>query len=479
MRMKEIAAPQFDVIALSLPRGLGFGDNPPIGAWLRDDGAACGALTQNDQSGAYGFLVMRRRVDEVWCVLRSEDGSLTKDGAMAAIRDQLEQQAPLIPLPPGVRRRAPLWDTRNVEPSEIFKALATPTRRVAAWMLNQLYLALPNPDPNWVSDCQTGNFHTRLWEAHLLASFREQGLLVTQDYHSPDFRVSNRHGGEAWVEAVTANPVEKYDHYGAEPVDPPQERRERLLGTAAVRFAKTIRSKLEKRYEALPHVVGKPFVLALADFHAPGSMLWSREALASYLYGIFPRVVDRGGMQVAEAEEVEVLLGEQKIPAGLFRSGENAGLSAVIFSNACSIAKLSRVGLSFGAVLEGYRYVRIGEFFDRTPGALRGIPFSMDVSSAEYRALWSPYPYEPWSAEIEVFHNPLARHRIPDKMFPEVTHWRETNGEIECRAFFKTSVLKSHTLVLNASDPVPDIADVVKSYRYTYETPPSPQGSST
>jgi len=130
--------------------------------------------------------------------------------------------------------------------------------------------------------------------------------------------------------------------------------------------------------------------------------------------------------------------------------------------------------VSAGALLEGYRYVRIGEFFDRTPGALRGIPFSMDVSSAEYRALWNPYTYEPWSAEIEVFHNPLARHPIPDEMFPEVTHWREINGEIKCRAFFETSVLKSHTLVLDASAPVPDVAEVVKSYRYTYEVQAAP-----
>jgi hypothetical protein len=475
--MKEIAASLFDVIALSLPRGLGFGDNPPVGAWLSDDDASCGALTQNGQSGAYGVLIMRRRVDEVWCVLRREDDSFTKDQAMAAIHEQLEKPSPPAPLPPSARRRAPLWDTRNVAPSEIFKALVSPTRRVGAWMLNQLYLALPNPDQNWASDCQTGNFHTRLWEAHLLASFREQGLLVTQDCKSPDFRVANSHGCETWVEAVTANPVEKYDHYGATPVDPPRERRERVLGTAAVRFAKTIRSKLDKQYDALPHVVGKPFALALADFHAPGSMLWSREALVSYLYGFFAREIERDGIQVAEAEEVRVLPGDRRMPSGLFRSEENAGVSAIIFSNACSIAKLSRVGVSAGALLEDYRYVRIGEFFDRTPGALRGIPFSMDVSSAEYRALWNPYMYEPWSAEIEVFHNPLALHPISDKMFPELTHWREINGEIECRAFFETSVLKSHTLVLKASDPVPDVAEVTKNYRYTYEGPPTPPSS--
>ena len=159
--MKEIAASLFDVIALSLPRGLGFGDNPPVGAWLSDDDASCGALTQNGQSGAYGVLIMRRRVDEVWCVLRREDDSFTKDQAMAAIHEALlEKPSPPAPLPPSARRRAPLWDTRNVAPSEIFKALVSPTRRVGAWMLNQLYLALPNPDQNWASDCQTGTFIT-------------------------------------------------------------------------------------------------------------------------------------------------------------------------------------------------------------------------------------------------------------------------------------------------------------------------------
>ncbi|MEO8627661.1 MAG: hypothetical protein ABI612_06105 [Betaproteobacteria bacterium] len=469
MPMKELAASRFDVIALSLPRGLGFGDNPPVGAWLSNDDATCAVLTQNSNSGAYGVLIMRRRIDDVWCVVHREDDSFAKDDAEALIGDELEKQSPPVPIPPGVRRRASLGDIRNVEPSAIFKALASPQRRLGAWMLNQLYLALPNPDENWASDCQTGNFHTRLWEAHLLGSFREQGLLVTQDYRSPDFHVSNRRGGEAWIEAVTANPNEKYDHYATPRVDAPQERRELSLGPAAVRFAKSIRSKRDRKYDELPHVVGKPFALALADFHAPGSMLWSRVALMSYLYGFFVREIERDGIQVAAGEKVTTLRGHENIPCGLFRFEENANLSALIFSNACSIAKLSRVALSAGAVLEDYRYVRIGEFFDRTRGALRGIPFSMDVSSAEYRALWPPYMYEPWSAEMEIFHNPMANHPIPDEMFPEITHWREVNGEIVCRSFFEASVLKSHTLILKASDPIPNVAEVVKNFRYTYE----------
>lgn len=34
-----------------------------------------------------------------------------------------------------------------------------------------------------------------------------------------------------------------------------------------------------------PHVSGKPFILAIADFQAPASMTWSREGLRGYLYG--------------------------------------------------------------------------------------------------------------------------------------------------------------------------------------------------
>jgi hypothetical protein len=158
----------------------------------------------------------------------------------------------------------------------VFKLLTQPTHHIAAWLLNQMYLALANPDRSWAGDCQTGNFHTRLWEAHLLASFREQGLLVTQPYPSPDFHIQNRRGGEAWVEAVTANPPVPYDHVNSKPTEPPEDVRERFLGPAAVRFAKTLGSELQRRYDRLAHVSDKPFAIALADFHAPASMTWSR-----------------------------------------------------------------------------------------------------------------------------------------------------------------------------------------------------------
>ena len=363
------------------------------------------------------------------------------------------------PVPPNTTPRPALYDVQDRKPSAIFMLLQRPTHHVAAWSLNQVYLAFPNPDESWAGDCQTDNFHTRMWEAHLLACFREQGMLVTQPYSSPDFHIENRRGDEAWIEAVTANPPVRYNHFNAEPARPPEDARERFLGPAAVRFAKTLGSKLQRRYDRLPHVGGKAFAIALADFHAPGSMVWSREALICYLYGMYAEVIEVDGRRIASSSDVSHLLGEAAFPAGLFRTTEHSELSAVVFTNACSIAKFNRVGVSAGALTKGLRYVRYGQFYDRTPGALQGIRFCLDIVSNDYRALW-PQGYEPWSAELEVFHNPFARHPLSRALLREATHWFKAGGEIICESLYETSVLWSKTLIQSDSDPMPTLGNL-------------------
>jgi hypothetical protein len=371
-------------------------------------------------------------------------------------------------MPPNTAPRPALHDLKNREPSEIFGLLNRPTHHVAAWSLNQLYLSLPNPDKNWAGDFQTGNFHTRLWEAQLLASFREQGLLVTQPHLSPDFRIENQNGEEAWVEAVTANATVPYNHVNSPPSRQPESRKDLFLGPAAARFAKTLGSKLQRDYHLLPHVRDKPFIIALADFHAPGSMVWSREALIGYLYGMHVELIEVDGDQASIAVPDTSLVGDTALPAGLFCNGERAELSAVIFSNACAISKFNRVPISAGAQTKGLRYMRIGSFYDRTPGALKGIPFCLDITSTEYRALW-PQRYEPWSAELEVFHNPYARNPIPLELLREATHWfKNDDGEMICEAYYETSILWSMSQILNDTDPIPTLEDLLEGSGPTF-----------
>lgn len=62
------------------------------------------ALTNNTASGKFGVLVMRRREDEVWAVLRREDGALAEDDGMTIIRRACDESATIAHLPPGRMR---------------------------------------------------------------------------------------------------------------------------------------------------------------------------------------------------------------------------------------------------------------------------------------------------------------------------------------------------------------------------------------
>ncbi|MBO9831203.1 hypothetical protein [Xanthomonas phaseoli] len=456
--MQSLPESLFGVYALALPRGHGFGSRPPTGAWTTSDHLACGVLRRDEIDMGLGVLVMRRRVDHVWTVTADEWGFPDEDVAKTRIAELLREGEPAEPLPAGVRKRAALNDLQHRSASDIFKLLGSKTHHPAAWMLNQLYLSLPNPDANWAADCQTNNFHTRLWEAQLLGSFREQGLIVTQPFDSPDFRIENRHGGAAWVEAVTANPEIAYNHVNAPPSSPPPLGEDIFFGPAALRFAKTLGNKLQRRYAGLPHVAGQPFMIAVADFQAPGSMTWSREGLIGYLYGIGAEIAESDGRKQARTLSASLLKGPSAFAAGLFANDQHSELSAVIFSNACSLGKFNRVAITTLGAPPGLRYMRIGKFFDRTPGALEGIPFCLDVTSDEYKSLW-PGGHEPWSAELEVFHNPFARHPVNFDLLPEATHWFEQDGELICSTMYEHSILWSRTMILNADDTVPTLQD--------------------
>lgn len=458
--MRELPQWEFDCYALSLPRGHSFGDQPPITAWASADGLSCGAITLNANNGSFGFIVMRKRIDSTWTVVKEDYNLSSKSKAQEAMELALKEGNSPEPLSPGIPERPTLFSIDGRMPSDVFKLLARPSHLPAAWALNQLYLALPRPDRNWASDCQTTNFHARLWEAILIGCFREQGLHATQPFESPDFRIENRLGGEAWVEAVTSNPAIPYNHVNSLAEAMPTAKEDIFFGRAALRFAKTIGNKLGRSYHQLPHVAGKPFIIAIADFQAPASMIWSREGLIGYLYGKGARVIEIDGKSHAIPFTATHLLGPSAFPAGLFSDNRHAELSAIIFSNACSIAKLNRVPISAGGAPKGFRYTRIGNFFDRTPGALKGVPFCLDVTSEKYRALW-PHGYEPWSAELEVFHNPFAQHPVSFDLLPEATHWFDQGGEIHCRSIYETSILWSQTLVQGKDQPPPTLKDFV------------------
>lgn len=117
--MHEIPQSLFDVYALALPRGHGFGNKPPIGAWQSEDGLACGIVLQDDGDGSFGILIMRRRVDHVWIVIAQEQGLPSLENAKAQLKPLLKEGAPPEPMPPNTAPRPTLHNLNGRIPSDV------------------------------------------------------------------------------------------------------------------------------------------------------------------------------------------------------------------------------------------------------------------------------------------------------------------------------------------------------------------------
>jgi hypothetical protein len=443
MLIVPIPEREFNLYALALPQGPNFERYDVVSGWKCDNSRGVGGVLFNHDSGDFGIRAFRRRTDHCFVTVANNYGFGSEDAALAGLAAAMRPGEPEESISPGSKKRRPLLPATAQNTSATFKHLTeTITHYPALMVVGELYLALPNPDDNFVSDLQTDNFDSRLFELYLLAAFREQGATVYQDHDSPDFFIE-RAGHHCSIEAVTANPKGKRTQGLTTPTFAPKSRRERLIGPSSVRFAKTLRSKLQREYEKLPHVQGKPFALALADFQSPSSMVWSREALPGYLYGIVADILEGPDGRKAVGTSVSRLPGPDEIPTGLFRDPAMSHLSAVIFSNAATLGKFNRMGFLAGWCPPGLSMTRRGILFDRTPGALEPIDFNLDILSEEYRKMW-PHG-EQWCQELEVYHNPMATHPIDFDLLPGTTHWFEKRGEIVCSTIWKNTVLSSLT----------------------------------
>ncbi|ONH50867.1 hypothetical protein SAMN04490182_1944 [Pseudomonas cedrina] len=448
-----ISQRQFELYALSLEHGPNFDPAHIFSAYQAGTGGVTGCILLDPDTGAFTYLAMRRRIDHCWIKVDESGPYSTPEAALDRLTVAMRASDPPEPLPPGVRRRPHLLKPGPRGTSPEFQLLTTTINHLPALMaVGECYLALPNPDANFVSDFQTNNFASRLFELYLFSCFREQGLNVRQNHVSPDFLIE-KEGNACWIEAVTANSELPRAGGIGKWVHAPKDRIERLTGNPAERFAKTLRGKLQRNYHELDHVKGQPFALAIADFHDFGSMVWSREALPTYLYGLRADVTGDGTDRRAIGVPIANLTGQHSIPAGLFRDPNFAHLSAVIFSNSATLAKFNRMGFLAGWRPPGLTMIRRGILFDRTPGALEPIDFNLAVDSTEYQALW-PWG-EAWCQELEVFHNPLATHPIPFDLIPGATHWFERDGDIECSTIWANSVISSIThLQMDGKPPV-------------------------
>jgi hypothetical protein len=288
----------------------------------------------------------------------------------------------------------------------------------ALGLLREMMHYFEEADGNFVQQFQSTGFDARIWELYLFGLFMELRYGIDRSHSAPDFHCQGLLG-EFAVEASTVNPSDET------PVIDEANRLEYFEHYVPLKFGSVLYSKLGKRYWELPHVAGRPLLIAVQDFHAPHSMTWSSSALVEYLYGI--RQVERigvGGKPEIVSERVEKYKweGKKEIPAGFFLQPEAENISAVLANPTATLSKFNRMGFLAGF---GRRDIRMLRKSIAYRDSLTPQEVVDEVHSAGYA--------ETWSEGLSVFHNPYARIPVDPGSFSCAAHHSSRDGRIVSR----------------------------------------------
>jgi hypothetical protein len=293
---------------------------------------------------------------------------------------------------------------------QFLKTRDDPRMAPARDTLRDVVATMDDPDGNLVEQFQTHGFDARTFEIYLHALFTEAGHTIDRSYDRPDFLIS-KDGLTVAVEAVTANPPPRPDYqpYEVMPKSSPKTMDEMvafLKNETAIRFGSPLYSKLKKKYWDLPHVAGKPLVIAIETFHG-GSLTHSSTSLSQYLLGVDHRShFDEHGGLIVEASPIAHHVGTKTIPSNFFAQPGAENISAVLFSNAGTIPKFARIGQQGAHQSDAVRMVRYGHCLDHDPNAVRPEAFAYEVGDPDV-------PPEPWRDGSVLIHNPTALRPLP------------------------------------------------------------------
>ncbi len=287
--------------------------------------------------------------------------------------------------------------------------------------MQQTFEQWDSADPQFVRDFQTAGFDARVFELYLAATLRSLGWSVGGKGGRPDFRCRGS-GLEFYVEAGTANspgnpkPPASKEEYIARFVASTDHWDE-----VAVRFGAVLRSKAKKRYQELPHVVGKPIVIAVQAFFGPGALLFNELPLVRYLYDKALVEVDSAGAVSTTDAAVGYHVGDTKtIKSGWFGDEEAAFISAVMWSNTGTVGKFNRMAASLGLGASGWEIHRFGTQLDPRPGATEPARFIERVEPGG----------EPWEEGMVIMHNPNAKFPLPVSAFSGVTQMSQVGNAL-------------------------------------------------
>ena len=210
----------------------------------------------------------------------------------------------------------------------------------------------PDHDGKVIKEFQI-SFNSMFWEIYLFAVFKEYGFELDWTYHAPDFSVtSGIH--QFTVEAVTASAAaDKPNEWDKiyNPADFAEFNIDKLNKEAMVRLSNSILSKHRKYkadYAIMPHVVRRPFVLAVGPFEQPFFNHQYNRAIRAVLYDHYidesaytenPEKYPKGPPNV-RLNFVKKNNGSD-IELGVFNDDRMEEISAVIFSCTATWGKVN------------------------------------------------------------------------------------------------------------------------------------------
>lgn len=340
----------------------------------------------------------------------------------------------------------PVVDEANQH--EYFRVLANEKRMEAARnLIVEAVYSYIDVDGNYIKEFQTHGFDARLWELFLYIFLYDAGFEFNQDYNAPDYMVSY-YGNPFCIEAVTVNPSQNPDRPDPEPPQSDEEMQRLCDDYMPIKFGSSLFSKLQKKYWEKPHVQGKPLILAIHDYHMPGSMTWTRNALVEYLYGKRVRVAEIDGHKKFVEEDIESHTWEGKtIPSNFFGTENAENISAVLFTNTATITKFNRMGKLAGLGCDNMKMYRTGVMLHPDPSSLEPLAFMTDVDDENYE--------EDWSESVIMYHNPNALIPVDIDCFNTINHmWIDPDSGDLVSLQREGDILNSITTVLEV---VPDL----------------------
>jgi hypothetical protein len=320
-----------------------------------------------------------------------------------------------------------------------FKLVASsPRNKSTRQLLTAAFGRFVDRDGNFVEQFQSFGFDNRTFELFVSELLHEEGFKIVGDNAQPDFIVE-KDGVQLSIECSTTNRTDKGDGR-IQPYEPTNELdsdiagiRDRSDNEIPIRLGGALRNKMlhrldkkrdPKAYWELPHVSGKPFILAIQAFHEHGSLGFSSAPVARYLYGIqqSPSWDAHGNLVITTQGVVDhSYLDKKNIKSGFFGLPHSENVSAVLWTNAGTIAKFTRMALAGEFPDPDVTMLRLGSMYDFGPNATTPLPFAYIVGDEDA-------PMETWGQEAVLLHNPSAKYPVPRGLFSGVAETVMENG---------------------------------------------------